>query len=78
MQYGTMRSVALALTQTALGPSERQAAVCWLLSAKWGQFALRVSVSLWGYKGWHTGRRIKYRVVGESWMFFRDEVRKPR
>lgn len=60
MQYGTMRSVALALTQTALGPSERQAAVCWLLSAKWGQFALGVSVSLWGCKGWHTGRRIKY------------------
>lgn len=28
MQYGTMHSVALALTQTALGPSERQASVC--------------------------------------------------
>lgn len=40
MQNGTMRSLALALTQTALGPSERQAAVCWLLSAKWGQFAV--------------------------------------
>ncbi len=60
MQYGAMRSVALALTQTALGPSERQAAVCWLLSAKWGQFALGVVLSLWEYKGWHTGGKIKY------------------
>lgn len=40
MQYCTTRSMALALTQAALGPSERRAAVCWLLSAKWGQFAL--------------------------------------
>lgn len=48
MQCGTMRSEALALTQTALGPSERQAAVCWLLSAGWGQFALGVSLGLWG------------------------------
>lgn len=60
MQYGTMRSVALALAQTALGPSERLAAVCWLLSAKRGQFALGVFLSLWGCKGWHTARRIKY------------------
>lgn len=48
MQYGTLRSVALALAQTALGPSERLAAVCWLLSAKWGQFALGVFLRLWG------------------------------
>lgn len=60
MHYGNMRSVALALTQTALGPSERQAAVCWLLSAKWGQFAHGVFVSIWGSKGWRIGRRIKF------------------
>lgn len=43
MQYGSMRSVALALTQTAQGPSERQAAlsqvgtVCtWSLSQSLG------------------------------------------
>lgn len=48
MQDGTMHSMALALPQAALGPSESQAAVCWLLSAKWGQFALGASLHLWG------------------------------
>lgn len=77
MQYGTMRSVALALTQTALGLSERQAAVCWLLSAKWGQFALGVFLSLWGYKGWHIqGGGLNTGGVGK-WLnvVFRDEFR---
>lgn len=78
MQYGTMRSMALAPTQTALGPLERQAAVCCLLSAMWGQFALGVFLSLWGKKGWHTGRRIKYEWKGRVDVVFRDEVRKPR
>lgn len=64
MQNGTMRSVALALTQTALGPSERQAAVCWLLSAKWGQFAVSgdAKVGVQG-GGLNTGGRGRLDVV---------------
>lgn len=46
MQYGSVLSVALALAQTALDPSEAQFCLMASLSAKRTQFALGVFVSL--------------------------------
>lgn len=77
MQYGNMHSVALALTQTALGPSERQAAVC-CCSQPSGDSLHLESFSVSGDTkvgiqggGVNPGGRGRLNVV------FRDESRKP-
>lgn len=75
MQYGTMRSVALALTQTALGPSERQS--CCLLAARsqagtvctWSLFSVsgdaKVGIQGGGIKyGWRGRKREKKKQAG--------------
>lgn len=67
MHGGRARSVALALAQTAPGPSARPAAVCWPLAAKWGQFAHRVFVAIWGIQRLAQGEEDHIGAVGEGW-----------